>query len=109
MRGDKPMLMTRKQLQELYASPRYVRLKAAADKYGEAVAPHLCRNGERASFKPILEPLFSKYHPSDVPEEKDQLIGHTFHGRYRIIGRLGSGGLSFVYLARDHAKGGRKV
>jgi serine/threonine protein kinase len=30
----------------------------------------------------------------------DPLIGRTIGGRYRLIQRLGSGGMSTVYLAR---------
>src|SRR5207249_12113408 len=39
-----------------------------------------------------------------VPHAAVNLVGQKLEGRYEIVKKIGEGGMSFVYLARDVAK-----
>lgn len=43
------------------------------------------------------------------PEDKDPIIGRIFGGKFRVVGRLGHGGMAVVYLAEETGRLKREV
>ena len=45
----------------------------------------------------------------EEPVAHSNLVGQTLEGRYEIVRKIGEGGMSFVYLARDILTGARSA
>jgi len=76
-------------------------------------AKYCTRDGSRlvTMLGPSGEPLgrmAERLEPQDPPERPHaNLAGKTLEGRYEIVRKIGEGGMSFVYLAKDLETGAR--
>jgi serine/threonine-protein kinase len=78
-------------------------------------AKYCTRDGTRlvTTLGPSGEPLGKTAERSRKPSEPAathaDLLGKTLEGRYEIVKKIGEGGMSFVYLAKDVATGARSA